>query len=918
MRNWSILLLITWCTIFTSAQVVTSDPTIPVESDAVTITFYADQGTGGLENFTGEVYAHTGVITDQSTSGSDWKYAPAWGDNDAKYKLTRTAANTYTLTISPNIRDYYGVPSGEKIEQMAFVFRSADKSLEGKDTGGKDIFVNVSEEILTVSISTPADNSVFESGADVEVKVDALLNDNLELFVNGTSVASTSAQSLTHTVTNITLDEYELRAVATKGAETVESSIKFYVRGEVVNETKPAGLRRGVNVIDANTVTVLLFAPDKEFVYLMGDFNDWEPSNDALMKKDGDYFWLTLDGLNIETEYAYQFWFDEGLKVADPYTNKVLDPWNDQYIPEGVYPSLKAYPDDKTEEIVSVFATADQSYNWQVEDFEVPDATKLVIYELLIRDWSENGDIKTVTDSIDYFKRLGVTAIELMPFNEFEGNDSWGYNPSFYFAPDKAYGTAEDYKEFIDVCHQNGIAVLMDMVLNHSFGQSSFARMYFEGGKPADNNPWYNREHNMLEPAAHWGYDFNHESLETQMLVDSINEFWLKEYKIDGFRFDFTKGFTNKEYPVGDWASAYDQGRINILKRMADEIWSVKEDAIISFEHLSENSEEKVLAEYGILLWGNHNYNFYRATEGKINGSDFSWASYLQRDWSKPHIINYMESHDEERIMYNNLNDGESSGDYDVTDLPTALNRTEAAAVFLMTIPGPKMIWQFGELGYDISIDENGRTGKKPIKWEYYEDENRKALYNTYSEIIDLKKNESVFSTEDFNMEVSASTKLIELNESGSDIRLVGNFDLIEKTVLPKFSSTGYWFNHFDGDSINVTGTNMTYTLQPGEFALFTQKKLDGFVPHVGIGDPTYFNNAWIAPNPVTAVLRIYSGDNPFERIKITSITGQLIIDKAINGREDSVDLSSYPTGIYLIHLIGDNNGYRAFKVIKH
>ncbi|MGQ1784377.1 alpha-amylase family glycosyl hydrolase [Saccharicrinis sp. GN24d3] len=926
MRNWSILLLITWCTIFASAQVVTSDPTIPVESDAVTITFYADQGTGGLENFTGEVYAHTGVITDQSTSGSDWKYAPDWGDNDAKYKLTRTATNTYTLSITPNIRDYYGVPASEKIEQMAFVFRSGEEVdgayKEGKDTGGKDIFVNVSEEILTVSISTPADNSVFESGADVEVKVDALLNENLELFVNGTSVASTSAQSLTHTVTNVSLDEYELRAVATKGAETVESSTKFYVRGEVVNETKPAGLRRGVNVIDANTVTVLLFAPDKEFVYLMGDFNDWEPSNDALMKKDGDYFWLTLDGLNIETEYAYQFWFDEGLKVADPYTNKVLDPWNDQYIPESVYPSLKAYPDDKTEEIVSVFATADQSYNWQVEDFEVPEPEKLVIYELHVRDWSENGDIKTVTDSIDYFKRLGVTAIELMPFNEFEGNDSWGYNPSFYFAPDKAYGTAEDYKEFIDVCHQSGIAVLMDMVLNHSFGQSPFARMYLDGGLPADNNPWYNREHNLEIPDAHWGYDFNHESAETKILVDSINEFWLKEYKIDGFRFDFTKGFSNTIFTIADdpWASKYDGARIANLKRMADEIWSVKSDAVVSFEHLSDNPEEKELAEYGILLWGNHNRTFNEATMGynENNKSDFSWASYIERSWTKPHIVNYMESHDEERIMYKNLTYGASSGSYDVTELSTSLERTEAAAVFLMTIPGPKMIWQFGELGYDISIDENGRTGKKPIKWEYYEDENRKALYNTYSEIIDLKKNESVFSTEDFNMEVSASTKLIELNESGSDIRLVGNFDLIEKTVLPKFSSTGYWFNHFDGDSINVTGTNMTYTLQPGEFALFTQKKLDGFVPHVGIGDPTYFNNAWIAPNPVTAVLRIYSGDNPFERIKITSITGQLIIDKAINGREDSVDLSSYPTGIYLIHLIGDNNGYRAFKVIKH
>src|SRR5690554_7605996 len=110
----------------------------------------------------------------------------------------------------------------------------------------------------------------------------------------------------------------------------------------------------------------------------------------------------------------------------------------------------------------------------------MPEVDKLVVYELLIRYFTNNGDIKTVTDTLDYLQRLGVNAIELMPFNEFEGNDSWGYNPSFYFAADKAYGTLNDYKEFVDECHARGIAVLMDMVLNHSYGQSAFAQMYLE------------------------------------------------------------------------------------------------------------------------------------------------------------------------------------------------------------------------------------------------------------------------------------------------------------------------------------------------------------------------------------------------------------------------------------------------------
>ena len=152
------------------------------------------------------------------------------------------------------------------------------------------------------------------------------------------------------------------------------------------------------------------------------------------------------------------------------------------------------------------------------------------------------------------------------------------------------------------------------------------------------------------------------------------------------------------------------------------------------------------------------------------------------------------------------------------------------------------------------------------LSGDYYGEENRKALYDTYSRIIDLKKTEPVFASNDFFMEVSSSVKLIGLNYTDSDVRLAGNFDVVEKTLLPKFSSTGYWYNHFDGDSINVTNTNTTVTLQPGEFAMYTQKKLSGFVPHVGVGDPMYFKNAWIAPNPVSDVLRIFSGDNPLER----------------------------------------------------
>ena len=83
-----------------------------------------------------------------------------------------------------------------------------------------------------------------------------------------------------------------------------------------------------------------------------------------------------------------------------------------------------------------------------------------------------------------------------MPINEFQGNNSWGYNPSFLFAVDKYYGSKNELKSLIDSCHARNIAVIMDLVINHSYGNSPFYRLYNDG-KPLEENPWFNRDHNL-------------------------------------------------------------------------------------------------------------------------------------------------------------------------------------------------------------------------------------------------------------------------------------------------------------------------------------------------------------------------------------------------------------------------------------
>ncbi len=901
-------------------QVVVTNPSMVTEGSAISLTFYANEGTMGLLNFTGDIYAHTGVITNQSTSDSDWRYTIAdWAENLPKAKLIRSGTNTYQLMISPDIRTFYNVPETETIEKLAFVFRSADGAKEGKDVGGKDIMISVYASGVNVSFSKPVANySVVAPQSTLAININASNNDKIDLYLNQDLLITSSATTLNYNLEVPAAGKFMLRAVATGGSGQSADTCWMLVHEAPLNAPRPAGLRRGINRVDDQSVTALLFAPDKEFVYLSGDFNDWMPGLEHQMKKDGDYFWLTLTNLAPDHEYGYQYWIDNQLKIADPYTNMILDPNNDKYISSAVYPNLKAYPTGKTEEYVSVFKTNPAQYQWMVTNFTPPAADTMVVYELLIRDFTFKRDIKTVTDTLAYLKRLGVNAIELMPFNEFEGNDSWGYNPALYFATDKAYGTIEDYKQFVDACHENGMAVIQDMVLNHSFGQSPFVRMYFDGSKPAANNPWYNVNHNMQNTDAQWGYDFNHESAETQALVDSICQFWMDEFNIDGFRFDFTKGFTNTVYGPSDWASAYDASRIAILKRMVNQIRVHHPQAIVIFEHLSDNSEEKELAEHGILLWGNHNHNFNEATMGFTddNKSDVSWANYKSRGWTQPHIVNYMESHDEERLMAKNLLYGSSLSNYNTKDVNTSLQRLEAAGVVLFSIPGPSMIWQFGELGYDVSIDENGRTGQKPLHWEYQQVAERTEVYNTWSAMINLKKKEPVFASSDFTMDVKGAVKQIYLSATASDVLVIANFALKSQTVSVQLGSTGWWYNYFAGDSINVTNKNHSITLGAGEYRILSQKHLWGFDKMVVPVEPIRDNNAFAFPNPTAGPLTVY---NPFDEAGAVTLysfvgrkIGQLTIDESM-----PLDLTGFSAGVYFIK-IDTNKGSAIQKIVKH
>lgn len=900
------------------AQISTS-PTLPTASNEVLVTFDAAQASNqSLLNYTGDLYAHTGVKIEGSTS---WQYVKgSWGDNASQPKLTRTGTNTYTLLITPSIRSYYGVPESATITQLCFVFRSSDGS---KQT--EDIFCNVYADGLSVAIAYPTQiKPIFEPNSSIAIAAHSKNSTTLRLLIDNIEVQNTSQTSIAHNYSTTGYGKHWIKAIATDGTATAMDSVYILVRKPTVIESLPAGMRPGVNITSSSTATAVLHEPKalKTYAYIIGNFSNWLPDDHLQMKRtpDGKYFWLTLNNLSPNQEYAFQFLVDGYLRIADPYTNKTLDP-HDEYIEATTYPNLMGYPKGKTTGIASVFGTQTSPYSWTATSYTPPAKEKLIIYELLIRDFNATSSIATAKDSISYLKKLGVNAIELMPFNEFEGNDSWGYNPSFYFAPDKYYGTPNSYKAFIDEAHANGMAVIMDIVLNHSYGQSPLVQLYSTSdgsslGTPTPNNPWYNVTSPNTEYS--WGYDFNHESPETKTFVDSVLTYWLTEYKVDGFRFDFTKGFTNT--PGNGWS--YDASRIAILKRIADKIWTVNPNAYVILEHLCDNSEEKVLADYGMLLWGNMNYNYNEATMGWLANSNFAAVSAQHRGWSKPHLVGYMESHDEERLMFKNITYGNSSNVWhDVKDLTIGLKRVELAANFFIPIPGPKMIWQFGELGYDYSIDYNGRVGRKPICWQYYEAGNRRGVFNTFAHLNKLKQKYDVFSTSNYTYSLAGKQKWIKLHGTDMDAVIIGNFDVVASNAFGvEFPAAGKWYEYYSQDSITLTQPSTTFNLAPAEYRLYTSVKIKSNQIHTSIGNAQHNGSApTLYPNPSNGNFNIkINGNEALSRIEIYSTSGQLVHSAQLQGNEHHIALpQQVHKGLYIYRIAGSSSTYTGKLVIK-
>lgn len=942
---------------FSQQQTLTYNvsPTAFEENQSITITFNGSSINEATWGVTGNaLYLWAWSFDSNDTNILDCPTNGTWTNSSETNLLTyNSGTDTYSITFVP--QTFY---SRTGIGRIGFLVKA--KNATG-DKKSQDIILEVGLFQSTLTSPTVNSSTIISSGGSLNITANNTNgNASYNLKANGVSISSNpSTTSFSFNHTGITTNQaYELDI--TQASITQTKKFNVIVNPGILSQALPSGLEDGINYnsSDATKATLVLDAPGKDFVYVAGSFNNWQPNSSHAMKKDSTTgkFWLELTGLTSGTQYTYQYWVVDQtptlnspvlVKTADPYSTLVLSPYDDPYIPATSYPSLPAYPSGQERE-VTVLQTGQTPYNWSAATtgFVKPNKDNLVVYEVLIRDFDSDRNFQDLIDKIDYFKNLKINAIQLMPVMEFEGNESWGYNTAYHLALDKFYGTANKFKEFIDLCHQNGIAVILDVALNHAFGRNPMVRMWMKDadgdgwGDPAADNPYFNE---FAKHSYSVGSDFNHSSALTKYYTKRVVKQWVQEFKIDGFRWDLTKGFTQACSGGDDTCTnAYQADRVAVLKEYADYSWSLDSNHIVIFEHLGTDSEEQQWANYrlgegkGILMWGEMTSKYAELAQGTSGDKDITRMGHVSRGFTGKRLIGYPESHDKERILYSAFTFGNGSGAFPVNgNLTNTIKRMSAIGAISLLIPGPKMIWHFGDLAHTGSIftcnngsvntdyDTTGGDCKLDTKpqpqWtnNWLADANRSVVYNNWAKMIDLKKNNSVFNA---NYAISAPggnnsnvrQRIYLFGGTGAltNVVILANFSVANLDVVADFPFAGTWYNLMDNSTLSVTNTAMNINIESGGFRIYgNQAALSSmdFNPLIGTG---------LYPNPSSTYFSI--DNSSITKVQIFSMTGQLVKTFENQLVDYQYPISDLTQGMYFVKISDDNNHHETLKLIKN
>ena len=559
----------------------------------------------------------------------------------------------------------------------------------------------------------------------------------------------------------------------------------------------PIDIRGGVHfdLVSPDTITFVFHAPFKPYVSLVGDFNEWNARSHPLVTDGQGVWWITLPHPGA-TRYGYYVAIDDESHawVGDPYATEVC--W------EGNTPC--AYLRDPV-----------APFEWTDDDWQTPPVRDLVIYELCVRDfagvWRDNqpvyGDFRSLLHYVDYLADMGINAVELMPIHAFPGDSSWGYNPVFYFAPEEAYGKPDDFKAFVNACHRRRIAVILDVVFNHVWGEHPYYQIYppmysSKGEWLFDWNPYF---HHTPHSVNMWAcVDWDHFEPVTTRHFQDVVRFWLEEYHVDGFRFDWVCGVDyDSKNPMQPGFNPYHGiSAIGWAARQA------KPDCILIGEYWQlegthpDKTAAKMVRETPLdACWHG---TFHHVMFDVLN-QHWEWE---KRDifhalggfrsegfQSATQIVNYTCSHDEVRpeheIKFYSAGHIKRPPQMSVAEL--ALCKAQLGLVTLFAVPGVPMIYSGQEFGEDAprTIDFC------PISWDKLELSTHREQFDLVCRLIAARNSHNALRSDNIYIEPDdfASCQVVRLRRwDEHDVAVAAlNFGENPATVTIDIPWAGVW-----------------------------------------------------------------------------------------------------------------------------
>ena len=727
-----------------------------------------------------------------------------WPENSYLNNGSVYSPLTFLTDTSASV-DFQSLQSGAQVvSSIKFKILWDDGTYDTGDNGQVifyDIYFDydLGQDDPEIEIVTPEQNEQVVGNVDIQCQSSI---DNVELWLDGNLLTFQNDDDFVYTwePPNGLFGDLTLIAKATDDNGRVSFAFTdFYLLYDIVNELVPSGTTDGVN-LNNEEVFITLYAPDKDFVALKGSWNTEYPNGEIMKLSEGNLWWY--EATLPEGSYTYQFNLNGEKFIADPWSKNVE--WKDP---------LTGQESANFQHALTVFEIGADEYEWTDSEYVRPEMKDLVIYEMHVGDFlGIEGQVGTYSDVIEkiesgYFTDLGINALELMPINEFEGDYSWGYNTSYGLAPESTYGTPEDLKDLINTAHEYDIAVLLDVVYNHLWGSSPLFQLYH----PVDNYEWDEHDFDTCpyfgNAVSQWGYKLEHwhdldgrQYRGWEYVTDSM-EHWVTEYHVDGFRFDYVEG-------IG-W-----DGDFNGASFYADFLDDIDPSLILIAE--TDNPSQINTTDFDAGWDYSYHHNLFDNILDiylDVNDVTNHISAYDQGYGFVTGPINYIESHDETRLVYQSTEfQGHSNAE--------AYQRSMLGATILFTSHGVPMIYSGQEFAQNAPTrDSGGFPIPQPLQWSNLDDELVQGLNAHYKKLISLRNNSNVLKEPPLEVKYQNNgNRCIVYWRVDEDEKIVValNLDSHPHNLDIEFPVPGTWDEYISDSEISIESNYYGgYTLSP-------------------------------------------------------------------------------------------------------